>query len=424
MSYGVDEDGRFEKKDVADIREDMRRAVQNELGSDKSLRQNSPIQQLIDAFAVEVSRQWDAAEEVYYASFFEDAVGEQLDKQLALAGFSRKPLRPAEGVVVFSRDTPAPRDITIDAGTTVRVPPTETRPQIPFVTTEPRTLFSGDVDSGEVPIEALSPFQFTESPTGDQLGESTNVQTGEITEIVDAVSGIQSVSNPVGTGEFGRDEFQNGRDRETDAEFRLRYKNALATPGVSTPASIESNVFQFDAGIQSVKVSEVHDDADDRYGLNPVVLAPGVGDDLIGQALFESRAAGLQTFGSEIGIAQYEDGQRTSEERFDRADPVNIDVTASLTTSNTYPADGAARIRSNLIQFVGGESADDIFYTGLDIGEDVVFDQLKQRIMEVRGVRAADVSIGEAGTTLGKSDVSVGSLEAARTALSRIEVTV
>lgn len=423
MSYGVDEDGRFNKKDLVDIREDMRQTVQNELSEDVSLQQNSPVQQLIDAFAVEISRQWDAAEDSYFSSFFEDAEGEQLDKQLALAGFSRRPLRPAEGVVVFSRETPAPRDIDIPEGTVVEVPATQTRPNIPFETTESFRLFESDSVTDEIPIQSLAPWQVSGGLSDDQIGLASNVEAGEITEIVDNVSGIDSVTNPVRTGSNGRPEFQHGRDRETDAEFKLRYKNTSEAPGVSTAPAIQSNVFQFDENIISVRVTEVRDGDLQDFGVEVTVLADGVSDNTLAQAVFESRAGGVESFGSQTGTAEFEDG-RTVTERFERAARVDVYVDAELTVADTYPSDGDERIQDNIIRFVGGTATDDVQYPGLEIGDDVVYDQVKQRVMQVRGVRSANVTIGTDPTALGTDDILIDNLEAPRTTIADINITV
>lgn len=427
MSFGVDDDGRFNKKDVVTIREDLRQHVQNELPEDVSLQQNSPIQQLIDAFAIEISRQWDAAEDTYFSSFFVDAEGEQLDKQLALAGFSRRELQSATGVVVFSRDSPAPRNITISEGTRVAVPATQTRPSIPFVTTAEVTLFAGETETNEVQISGVPPWQFNTQPDERQIGEGTNVEKGEISEIVDSVSGIDSVSNPVGTGSLGREDFQIGRDRETDSEFKLRYQNSLAEGGVSTAPAMESSIFQFDERIESVRVDEIRD-TEIGYGPKVTVFAPRLFDgsvdnpnDIVAQAILESRGAGVESFGSEVGTAESTFGL-TREEHFETADEVTITVDITLTTSDTYPSDGDERITDNLIQFIGGTDLSGTTYRGLDIGDDVVFDQVKRRVMEVRGVVQADVDIGVSGEVLDNTNIDIGELEVPMTDATEVSI--
>lgn len=422
--YGVQDDGRFIKKDVVDIRDNLERYIKNELGDDISLRQNSPIKQLIDAFSIEISRQWEAAEDSYYASFFKDAEGEQLDKQLALAGFSRRNLQPAEGAVVFSRDGPATRDIDISEGTVVTTERTETRPQIPFETQERVTLFSGETETDPVPIKALAPWQ---TELGEEwLGEETNVSSDTIVRMEDPIGGIDDVTNPKPTGSEGDLDWQDGRDRETDAEFKLRYENTLSSGGVSTVPAIESSVSRFDERIRSVRVEEIRD-AETGYGPEVTVFAPMLEDeddgmDIIAQAVFESRGAGLESFGSVTGTATTSDG-REVEEQFELADEVAIHIEVTLVTSDIAPEDNIQRIENEIVRFIGGKANDDILYPGLEIGDDVILDQVKQRVMEVRGSVEATVEIGPDGE-VSDENVDIGDLEVATTDLDDITIEV
>lgn len=418
MGYGVQDDGSFERKHVDTIREDLKRVFKNELGEDIELRPSSPIMQIIDAAAVELARQWAAAEGAYYASFYQDASGEALDKQLALAGFSRIPTRPATGEVEFSRTDAAPSDITIPAGTVITTERTETRPRIPFETTEGATIAEGSM-SATAPVEGLKPWQTDLDESW--LGEETNVAGGTIVRFEDPVSGVDAVTNPEATGDESLG-YTEGRDKETDAEIKLRYENSLADGGAATVQAVKSGVYNHSDDIVSVKVEEVRDSTNDEYGVRVIILAPGVADDVVAQAVLDSRAGGLESFGASTGTGTLDDGTQKTES-FDRATEKTIEVDATLTTSSTYPDDGATTIEDKLIRYIGGVASDGLDYPGLEIGEDVVYDQVFRRAMELQGVVEADVSIGESGTALGEANVAVANDEAARTASAEITIT-
>lgn len=414
--YGVQDDGTFRRKHVDVIREDLKRAFKNELGQDIELRPNSPLTQIIDAAAIEIARQWAASEDAYYASFYQDAEGEELDKHLALAGYQRKRLRPATGEVEFSRSDPAPDDIPIPAGTVVTTTRTQTRPRIPFETTQDAEIAAGQT-SMTAPIEALKPWQ-TELDI-QWLGEKTNVATNTITRFENAIAGVDSVTNPDPTGDTSLD-YVEGRDRETDPEFRLRYENTLAEGGVSTVDGIRSAVLNESDDIVSTSVNEVRDSNAGDYGVEVTVLAPGVTDTTIGEIILASRGGGVDTFGDTTVTVQTDDG-RDKDESFNRATRVDVYVDVTLTTSKTFPSDGQTQIEDKLIRYIGGTASDGVTYPGLEIGDDVVFDQVFRRVMEIEGVIEADVTIGKSDDPTGTSNLSIGSKEAAMTDAAYID---
>jgi len=416
MSYGTQDDGSFDRKYVDQIREDLRSDLRGELGENIELRPGSPLGQIVDSLSIEIARQWEAAEAAYYASFYEDSTGEQLDKQLALAGFSRLPARSATGEVVFSRSSAAPNDITIPQGTVVTTQRTDTKPPIPFETTEEVILSTGTTEV-TASIEAQKPWQTDLSE--EWLGAETNVAADTITRIDDALAGVNSVTNPdpAGAEDLG---YVAGRDRESDAEFKLRYENSLAESGTSTGPAMESKIFNYDEDIVSVRVDEVRDDAQ-GYGPKTTIFAPEVVDDDIAQAILESRAAGTESFGGSSGTATFEDGTQSTE-RFDRATEVTTYVDVTLSTTEAFPSDGADQITDNIIRYVGGTASDDITYPGLAIGDDVIYDQVFRRVMEVTGVIEADLSIGPAANQLAEANINVGDREAAMTGINEVTI--
>lgn len=415
--YGVQEDGSFRRKHVDELRGDVRRAFRNEAGDDIELREGSPQQQILDAPTLELGRFWEVLEEVYYASFFEDSFEEQLDKHLAIANFERQQLRPATGEVVFSSDSPAPDDIPIPSGTVVQTQREETRPPIPFETLERATIFEGDTESDPVEIEALKPWQTDLEE--EWLGAETNVSSESITQFQSPISGVDEVTNPNPTGdaEYG---YTLGRDRETDPEYKLRYQNELGLDGRATLNAIGAALYNADPDVVSVRVEQIHDTVDNEYGVRPIILAPDVPDDVIAQAILDSKAFGLDSFGAESGTAEY-DGE-TFTENFDRATRVDIYLEATLHTTDSFPDDGEQRIADAIVAYIGGTDSDDVSRTGLKIGEDVIYDQLIKRIVQTQGVIETDLEIGTESDDLSEENIEIGDDEAARIDLGDIDL--
>lgn len=129
--------------------------------------------------------------------------GQDLDDMLSLFSFDRVTAKRATGHVIFTRNTPAPAPIFIPAGTQVVMPGSSVTPEVAFQTVTNAAISVGGTEV-EVIIEALVP------------GTIGNVPAGFITLITSNVSNVSGVYNPVAT--------INGTNDESDAEYRLRFK--------------------------------------------------------------------------------------------------------------------------------------------------------------------------------------------------------
>lgn len=129
--------------------------------------------------------------------------GQDLDDMLSLFSFDRITAKRATGRVIFTRNTPAPAAVFIPAGTQVIMPGTSVSSEVTFHTVTNAAISIGGTEV-EVIIEAVVP------------GTSGNVPAGFITLIGSNLSNVSGVYNPVAT--------INGTDDESDAEYRLRFK--------------------------------------------------------------------------------------------------------------------------------------------------------------------------------------------------------
>lgn len=169
---------------------------------------------LAESFAREyavLSRQLEA---VYQAGFVATATGRDLDQLAALVGVVRRRRLSAGGSVVFGRSTPAPADITINAGTRLS---TSQPPATTFETTEDRTLQRGNL-SVEVPVQALEP------------GAGGVVAAGAIAVVNRPILGIETVGNAQPTRFAGAD--------ESDEALRARIQRAHETAGQATTGAL------------------------------------------------------------------------------------------------------------------------------------------------------------------------------------------
>jgi len=426
MSFGVQSDGSFNRKHVDDIVEDLETKLKQEAGNDIDLRQGSPLKQVIDMVAIELAEQWEAQEDNYYASYYEDAFGIQLDRLLAIAGISRIPRRGATGEVTFSTDSVNGNDVSIPAGTQVTTELTDTKPAIPFETTESATLLAGDTDVTGVEIAALEPHET--SVDEEWLGEETNVAADTVKVISNPISGVDSVTNPNPTGDVNQN-YVEGRDEETDAELKLRYENVLSKSGSATLDAIHSQIYNAHEDITSVKMEENVDLVDNTGsgGLPPksfraTVHYTGSHDDDIAQAILDSRPAGIQSYGSQSATAETDDGAEYTE-YWDNSTETDVYVDVTVTTTETFPGNGSELVEDEIIKYIGGTDNNGTEYPGTDIGDDIIYDQVFAAAMRVEGVQEADLTIGTSDNPSGTANISIGTAEVAHTDTGKIDVT-
>lgn len=443
VEYGVQQDGTFRRKHLDEIQQDLlQRAKENIPNFDPA--PGSPDRQRIDFVSIELVDQWEALEACFDAGYLDTAYGVQMDRLLSLAGVGRVPRRGAGGEVTFSLGdgNTATSDITIESGTVITTESTDNSPAIPFETTQPATIPSGSTHIDMVPIKAVEPFHTAASDLDESdLGENTNVPANSITEFVEPQSGVE-VTNPQPTGQTGTRsngseyDFVSGRDRESDSELRNRYKESLALNAKASLEAIRSNVYNA-GGEDVVRAATIEEnvsmtDNTGSGGLPPksfrvLVLADdtATADDTIAQQIYETRSAGIQSYGSDSGTAERIGGETLIED-FGRATEITIYSDVDLKVTDEFPGNGEQQVRQNIVEYIGGTLSDGTRFFGQDIGEDVIYDQVFSAAMNVPGVieRGSNgITVGTSDDPTGTSDIVVGEKEVGRVAESNIDVT-
>jgi uncharacterized phage protein gp47/JayE len=381
----------FKRKRYADLIVEMEAKARELYGETVNTSERSPLGILLRIFAWFLSKPWEKAEDVYYSAYINTAQGIQQDRLGPYVGITRIPEQFAEGSVSFT----GVAGYTIAAGFSVR-----TTAGNYFTTLNDITLDGSGLGTALVRATVA--------------GARGNVAAGTITVIVNPNPNVTSVTNASAA--------VGGREKETDPEFRERFQLSVSGGGASTLDSIRGALLRL-AGVRAATVIEntgLATDSAGRPGKSFQAYVLGGDSDAIAQSILDTKAAGIESYGDVSRIVTDVAGLEHTV-KFSYAAELSVHVNVDITRNDQYPLDGDAQIRSAIIRYIGGEDSDGSLYSGLGMGEDVIFTKLISAIFKVEGIE--DVSL-EVATTGGFSSDNIVVLnnEVAQVVHSDIEV--
>lgn len=271
-----------------------------------------------------------------------------------------------------------------------------------------------DIDSpgGElVRKEYWSPGAGKAQEVGD-----TAIPAESVTQTVDSVSNLEAVTNlTAGT---------TGRAIESDADLRARRINSVQTSQSATLSAIRQAIEATDdttlAKVFENDTDAVDDEERPPHSLELVVDGPQTSEweQMIGDTLFDVKPAGIQTFGNQ-DVDVIDSNGDTQTVHFNYPTSVDIhmivNITESTDTGETLPIDWEDQVKANLVAY----------FSGLDLGQDVVFQKLFAPIYSVPGIAAVDLYIREGQapteTPTYQVNIEIGAREIAKTAIADID---
>lgn len=377
MAYGVTTTG-FIKKDLDTLLEDNRNRAISEFGSDIDLSDEAPLGLIINLLSFQQSQLWDLAESVYNSQYQRSAEGIPLDNSMATTNNTR--LDPIKSTVVAT--------IIGTNGT--------------LIESGFRASVAGDSSSV---FETTSNFTIPVSGTIDVTMIATEfgaiiANAGTLTTIDTPVFGVTSITN--------NNDATIGRAEESDADFKLRGRNEKQKSGTSPVEGIRKAIRDLDNIVQAIVIENDTDvtDGDGRPPHSIEAVVQGGDDTEIAQAIFNSKAGGIQTFGStSIVITDSQGISKTI--NFNR--PVTKDIYVIVNvTKNTdtsegalYPVDGDQQIKDAIVSW----GAD--FLIARDVLRDGA-NGIINPINTVAGIRAVDVLFGLTPTPTTSTPISIG----------------
>lgn len=381
----------FRRKRFRDIIIEKEARARELFGEDVNLSESSPIGLFIRVNAWEEAIVWQMAEDVYLSAFLNSATGSSLDRVVQYIGISRRQATRATGEVTFT-------------GTNGTIIPEG------FLVAADGVRFSTDA---EVEVVAGS---ITIGASAVAAGSNGNVQAGVISTIVNPIAGLTAVTNA--------EPFTGGTEIETDSQLRDRYIRSVAIGGASTVDSIRASLVNT-VGVIDALVIPNFLDVPDGEGRPPksfesYVYGGEAGD--IARTIFNSAAAGIQPYGTETEIVEDSSGQPHSI-GFTYVAEVDIEVNIDPTTNAYFPADGEEQIVSAIVEYIGGLDEDGQMYSGLSMGQDVVFTRILKAALSIEGVTDVDAQIGiVGGGSMAAANIPIDITEIARVSYDNIHI--
>lgn len=309
---------------------------------------NTPDGQIIAAFAEMLTNADEAVLDSYHAADPDTAQGQALDAILALSNMQRQNGTYSVAVVQLS----GVETTVVPAGT-----------QIENVVTGIRWALDSAVVLGADATNA--------NVTCIEIGAQT-AGAGELTQIANPVSGLQSVNNSAPA--------TLGRNSMTDAEARLFREATISNRASNNIDSIVSAVAAVD-GVTTVRAYNNRTATIDSNGIpghNFSVIVLGGADADIAQAIYNNLPPGPGMYGGSSPVTVVTNSEVTNNSEsitFGRAVSVPLYVTVNLIQTGEFASGIGNQIAQALVDFSIGDLFDDepagFRKTGFEIAEDI-----------------------------------------------------
>jgi uncharacterized phage protein gp47/JayE len=204
---------------------------------DPNIPIGDPIRALAECDASQAQVVQTMDEETVAFARAQTCTGLDLDSWMAQFAFTRLPAQAASGVMSFASASTTAQQIMIPVGTIVQTPGAA----ISYTVIADNSLpgFNSGNQAYIIPVGQQS---VNVAVLANVPGNSYNVQADQLTQLVNTVFGISTVTNPVA--------IINGKAAETDAAFRARFVDYLNSLSKATRTAIAFAVESLQAGIK------------------------------------------------------------------------------------------------------------------------------------------------------------------------------
>lgn len=380
-------------KTIEEIVDELGTQQRADLDPNLNTSADTPIGQMNGIFAAQLREVWEALQ-VAYNGFNPDAAeGFLLEKLSALTGTLRE--GATQGRVFL--------DCDLNAGTTLLA-------GVAFanVAGDPANAWT-PINDFTAPGAGVFSVEFQAAAAG-----ALTANAGTITDIATPVVGWNTVNNPL--------DATPGKNIDTDAELRTRREDQLRVTGSATVDAIRADVL-IDPDVLQCSVFENVANVVDANGLPPKSIEvvvfdgtpPTLANSAIAQLIWDTKPAGIETFGFASGVATDSLGTFHTI-NFSRPTEIEIWVEMFISIDISTGYAGSAALKDALFALNN---------TDLLLGRDVIAARLVEVAMQFDGVfdMTSPPQLGLAPFPVGTANIPIGVRQIARLDTSRILVT-
>lgn len=244
-------------------------------------------------------------------------------------------------------------------------------------------------------------------------GVDQNVATDRLTVMPNAPTGVASVTNIVAA--------EGGSNRETDTSYRERAKEELAEGSAATENALLSSVQKIGnpKTVDIIVNDEPSADGDGRpaHTFEVITDVDSSFYDDVAEAIINTKAAGDVPVGGYAGSKVTRSVELINGETkdVDFTIPTNVKIyfDVDITKDETYAGDEV--LQDSIVGYVGGTlNSTESIGGEISTGDDVLFYQVAEAIMDVRGVvDITNLEFDATTTPSGTSNYAIGDGEAA-----------
>jgi uncharacterized phage protein gp47/JayE len=348
-----------------------------------------PQGQMNGIFSTRVRELWEILQTIVNMINPNAAEGILLDNTSALSGSVRDAAKASTVVCTMNLDAAT----TVPAGSEI------------YLLGDPTTIFVLDEDTTSV-----GAGDYNADYSSKELGPIV-ANSGTLTEIGTPVVGWNSVTNPL--------DATLGNIVESDTSLRLKRENQLQKAGGATIGGIGAEIAGV-TGVQTVQKYENTTNLVDSNNIPPhateFVVWDGSGqdadDDELAQAVWDSKAGGVQSYGSTSATATDSDGVEHTM-WFTRATSTNIYITFDLTVDSAEYAGDSVFAAAIVV------AAEEEQLPNVDV---IVSFYIKVAMQQPGVVDTTSVKVGLSPAPAGSANLSMGIRQRADFDTSRVVV--